>query len=256
MEECMRYGAFRSQLLVSTVLLLIASSAQAELFEGPPVRIGNGEAKTLVRTGPDGQASAISIVFTPGMLDGLPAANHDHPDVPFTLKMPTSGPKTMINHVVINWNAHGHQPARIYDVPHFDFHFYLVDEEHRKTVTFTDDKASGDPSQQPPAELLPAGYKVPPGTAVSNMGVHAVNVTGPEFQGKPFTTTFIYGYYDKRLTFVEPMVTVDYLKSKPSFREQIPTPQKYSFDGHYPTAYGVRFDAAANRYEISLEDLK
>jgi hypothetical protein len=252
----MKYGAYHTHLLVGAAVLFIGTAAQAETFEGPAVKIGDGEAKAIVRTGANGEASAISIVFTPGMLEGLPAADHSHPDVPFTLRMPTSGPKTPVNHVVINWNAHGHQPARIYDVPHFDFHFYLVDEEHQRKISFTDDKASGDPSQQPPAELLPAGYKVPPGTAVSNMGVHAINVTGPEFQGKPFTTTFIYGYYDKKLTFVEPMVTVDYLRSRPSFREQIPTPQKYTFEGRYPAAYSIRYDAGADRYEISLEELK
>jgi hypothetical protein len=251
----MRYDVFRSRLIFSAAACFCVTSAYAENFEGAPVKIGNGEAKTMVRTGPDGQPSAISIVFTPGMLEGLPAADGSHPDVPFTLRMPTGGPKTPVNHVVINWNAHGHQPAKIYDVPHFDFHFYLVDEEHQKKVTFVDDTASGDPSQQPPAELLPAGYKVPPGTAVPNMGVHAVNLTAPEFQGKPFTTTFIYGYYDKKLTFVEPMVTVDFLKSKPAFREPVSRPQKYTFEGRYPAAYSVKFDAGANRYEISLEDL-
>lgn len=252
----MRYVAYSSTLFFAAAACFCASVAHAETYEGPPLKIGDGEAKTLVRTGADGQPAAISIVFTPGMLEGLPEADLNHPDVPFTLRMPPTGPKTLVDHVVINWNAHGHQPAHVYDVPHFDFHFYLVDEEHQKNVAFADDQASGDPAQQPPAELLPAGYKVPPGTAVPNMGVHAINVAGPEFSGKPFTTTFIYGYFNKRLTFVEPMVTVGYLKSKPSFREQIPTPQKYTFEGRYPSAYGVKFDAEANRYEISLEDLK
>jgi hypothetical protein len=235
---------------------LLASHAHAEVFEGTPVRIGDGVAKTMVRASVDGHPNAISIVFTPGMLDGLPAPAHGAPDVAFVLPMPTQGPKTPVKHVVINWNAHGHQPAQVYDVPHFDFHFYMVDEEHQKKVLFNDDQASGDPAQQPPTELLPVGYKVPPGTAVSGMGVHAVNLASHEFHGKPFTTTFIYGYYEKRLTFVEPMITVDYLRSKPSFRESIARPQSYSFDGQYPSAYGVKYDDAANLYEVSLEDLK
>jgi hypothetical protein len=88
------------------------------------------------------------------------------------------------------------------------------------------------------------------------MGVHAINVTGPEFSGKPFTTTFIYGYFNKALTFLEPMTTVEYLKSKPSFREQIATPQKYAAPGRYPSAYSVKYVAGADQYEISLEDLK
>ena len=109
---------------------------------------------------------------------------------------------------------------------------------------------------QPPAELLPSGYKVPPGTAVSGMGVHAVNLASQEFHGKPFTATFIYGYFDRRLTFVEPMVTVDFLRSKPSFSEEVARPRSYTFSGRYPSAYSVKYDPTANVYEIGLESLK
>ncbi len=235
---------------------LVGVSANAETYEGAPVKIGSGEAKTVVYTDASNKPNAISIVFTPGMLTGLPQPDHNMADVPFSLAMPTSGPKTIVDHVVINWEAHGHPPPKIYDVPHFDFHFYLVNEEHQAHVMFKNDMASGDPAQQPPAELLPAGYKVPPGTAVSQMGVHAINLSSPEFNGKPFTATFIYGYYDKKLTFIEPMASLSFLQSKPSFTQQIPHPQKFTFDGQYPSSYSIKFDPGKERYEVSLESLR
>ena len=37
------------------------------------------------------------------------------------------------------------------------------------------------------------------------MGVHAVNPSAPEFHNQPFTATFLYGYYNKQQTFIEPM---------------------------------------------------
>jgi len=209
-----------------------------------------------VRTDANNAVNAISIVFTPGMLKGLPEAGQGAPDVPFKLSMPKDGPKTVVDHVVINWEPHGHQPPKVYDVPHFDFHFYLVNEEHQSHVVFKEDKESGDPAQQPPAELIPAGYIVPPGTAVSQMGVHAVKPSGPEFNGKPFTATFIYGYFDKKLTFIEPMASVAFLESKPNFREQITQPKQYTFAGRYPSAYSVTYDPNSNTYEVGLESLK
>jgi hypothetical protein len=27
--------------------------------------------------------------------------------------------------VGLNWNPHGHIPPGVYDLPHFDFHFYI-----------------------------------------------------------------------------------------------------------------------------------
>jgi hypothetical protein len=221
------------------------------------VRIGQGTAHTVVRTGADGQLTAVSVLFTPGMLDGLPRAARDaDPDFPYLLPMPTKGPRTVIDHVVIDWEAAGHPPPHVYDVPHFDFHFYLVSEVDQKSVAFKNDKESGDPSQQPAPELLPSGYTVPPGTAVSQMGVHAINPSAAEFHGEPFTATFVYGYYNKRQTFLEPMASLTFLKSKPSFSAPVIRPASYTKPGAYPSTYGVRYDNAHNVYEIKLADFK
>ena len=226
-------------------------------YEGKTIRIGHGTARTVVRTDNKGNLASISVVFTPGMLSGLPkAAKGADPDFPYFLPMPTRGPKTVVDHVVINWESAGHPPPHVYDVPHFDLHFYLVTRAAQMKVAFKDEKDSGDPSQQPPADLLPAGYIVPPGTAVSQMGVHAVNPSAPEFHNQPFTATFIYGYYDKKQTFLEPMASLAFLKSKPSFSAPVTRPASYTKPGIYPSAYSVKYDAAHRVYEVTLTDFK
>lgn len=176
-------------------------------------------------------------------------------DFAYLLPMPVDGPKTVVNHVVIDWEAAGHPPPHVYDVPHFDFHFYLVSEADHQSITFKDANASGEPGQ-PPAERLPAGYIVPPGTAVPHIGVHAVNPAASEFQGQPFTATFIYGYYDGQQTFFEPMASLAFLRSKSSFSAPVTRPTSYSRPGTYPSAYSVRYDAAQNVYEVALSDFK
>ncbi|MGE5336864.1 MAG: hypothetical protein ACM3PU_03490, partial [Gemmatimonadota bacterium] len=163
---------------------------------------------------------------------------------------------TVVDHVVVNWESVGHPPPKVYDVPHFDFHFYTVSRAAQMKVAYKDENESGTPGQQPPAELLPAGYIVPPGTAVPQMGVHAVDPSSPEFQGKPFTATFIYGFNNKQQTFIEPMVTLAYLESKPSFSAPVKRPATYTRQGAYPSTYSVKYDAARNVYEVSLEELK
>jgi len=88
------------------------------------------------------------------------------------------------------------------------------------------------------------------------MGVHAINPASPEFNKQPFTATFIYGYYNKQQIFIEPMVSLAFLKSKPSFSTPVARPVSYTKRGAYPSAYSVKFDAARNVYEVSLEQLK
>ena len=42
---------------------------------------------------------------------------------------------TPFEHIVINWNPHGHPPPEIYSVPHFDFHFYTQTRADREAIT-------------------------------------------------------------------------------------------------------------------------
>lgn len=229
-------------------------------YEGKPVAIGNGTAKTVVRTDAGGRPASIAVVFTESALDGLPAdpgaAGGPPADFAYLLTMPERGPRSVVDHVVVNWNPGGHPPPKVYDVPHFDFHFYLVASAEREKVHFAHDGESGDPSQQPPAELLPAGYIIPPGTAVPKMGVHAINTKAPEFNGQFFTATFIYGFHNRQQTFLEPMVTVAYLKTKPTFSAPVDRPARFIKVGAYPSRYGVRYDAATRSYEVSLDGFR
>ncbi|MGI8637700.1 MAG: hypothetical protein ACR2KZ_20055, partial [Segetibacter sp.] len=60
----------------------------------------------------------------------------------------------------------------------------------------------------PTASYLPQNYF--PGAPVPQMGKHFVDIASPELNGQPFTQTFIYGSYDSKVTFYEPMITLDF----------------------------------------------
>lgn len=254
-------GVARIAFVMIAALSIAGTAALAQdngaVYEGKPVRLGKGEARTIVRTGANGEAVSVGVVLTEEALEGLPSpAKGASPDFPYLLPMPQKGPRTVVDHVVVNWEALGHPPAKVYDVPHFDFHFYLVSRALQQKVKFKSPAESGSPRQQPPAHLVAAGYVVPPGTAVSGMGVHAINPASPEFNGQPFTATFIYGYHNKRQTFLEPMVSLSYLKSKPSFSAPVPRPASFMKAGAYPASYSVRYHEASKSYEVSLEGLQ
>lgn len=225
------------------------------VFEGPHVRIGHGVAYTRVRTDGAGTPVTIGIVLTAGVLDGLPKPHRHRTDFAYPLAMPR-GVATAVDHVVVDWEAAGHPPPHVYDVPHFDFHFYLITQRQRMRIHFRSAADSADPAQRPPAAMLPAGYVLPPGTAVSRMGVHAVDPAAPEFHGQPFRSTFIYGYDNRRLAFYEPMASLAFLRSRPSMTAAVARPAMYPKPGLYPSSYAITYDTARNRYEIILSDLK
>ena len=258
----MNLHRYRRVVGVATTLSVVMSGAAwsgqgASTHTGAPVALGKGEAYTIVRTGPDGALASIGIELTAAALEGLPGATPGgHAMFSYILPMPETGPRTVVDHVGLDWEALGHPPAGVYDVPHFDFHFYLVSRDEVDRVAFKSDEESASPEQQPPAALMPAGYVLPPGTAVPKMGVHAINPAAREFQQKPFEATFIYGFYDKQLTFLEPMVTLAYLQSKPEYSAPVPRPASYDRAGVYPSTYRVSYDAERRVYEIVMQDLR
>ena len=87
-----RWSPFFILATVTTVLAAGPTFAQSKpaTYEGNAVRIGHGTAHTVVRTDTKGDLASIGIVFTPGMLDGLPkAAKGADPDFPYLLLMTT-----------------------------------------------------------------------------------------------------------------------------------------------------------------------
>ncbi len=218
---------------------------------GPEVSIGQGTARTYVTLDND-EAVEIGIELTESALNGLPSDGHGMYE--YVLAMPANHP-TPFKHVTVDWNAFGHEPDGIYNRSHFDFHFYTIPDAERKQILPSDPAFATKAANFPTAEFIPAGYIAPDPAAVPMMGVHWVDPTSPELNGQIFSRTFIYGSYDGKMIFVEPMITKAFLETKPNAVFEIPTAQRYTPSGPYPKAYAVRYIEATRRYEIALVNL-
>lgn len=216
------------------------------IFYGKSASLGSGSARAYIEIDANGAPKQIGIAVSENALETLPT--HDHP---LTLELPAEAVgKTPIKHITFDFQAHGHEPAGIYNVPHFDCHFYKITEAEKLLIGTNDaDKLANAPD----STLIPAPYF--PTGPVPQMGVHWVDPTSPEFNGQPFTNTFIYGAYDGKVIFYEPMITVDMIKAKQHHHFEIRQPQQFIPAGYYPMEYCVRWNETAKQYEIALEDL-
>jgi hypothetical protein len=240
---------------------------------GAPVKLGKGQARMYVVL--DAKAAQapleVGVALDERALEGLPTT-HSMLELPLPLAAQTPLP---YRYVVLNWNPQGHIPEHVYDVPHFDFHFYWVPRAAVEAILPSDpafaDRANNLPTGEyvPDYYMLPVPPEVPPvALAEPRMGLHWVDVRSPELQGmlgkpenaKPFTHTFIYGSWDGRFTFAEPMVTLAFLRpntgSRPDTVVEISQPKRYPEPGWYPAAYRVTFDPQAKEYRIGLLELK
>lgn len=222
--------------------------------------MGNGTAYAWIKSDSEGNPESVGVTFTESALDGLPAdkPNNGFDGYEFPLALPKGDAlaKTPYDHVALDWNPKGHIPPGIYDVPHFDVHFYMNPISERQKITLEGEDMARC-QLKPDAKFLPDGYMYAPGSEYKYMGSHWVDTSSPELSGKPFTYTFIYGSYNGQVVFWEPMVTVEYLKSKPNLVVPIKQPKAYQRAGlYYPTSYTIRYNPQRHEYVVALEGFK
>jgi hypothetical protein len=233
-----------------------ARSANRTVY-GKPVTVGRGTARTYVTVN-NGVTSEIGVALTEGALSGLPDAHapggvHAEGHITFeqVLELPAEN-TSAFRHVLFAWNPNGHEPPGIYDTPHFDFHFYNIDNAERLTIDPADPEYQKKAERKPAPDLIPERYILPAPLAFARMGVHWVDTTSSELRGEPFSRTLIYGSWNGKVIFVEPMITKAFLETKPSFSAALPAPARGREAGYYPKGYSVRWDAAAKEYRITL----
>ena len=154
-----------------------------------------------------------------------------------------------IDHMAINWEAHGHPPAS-FAAPHFDFHFYNVSQAEVGAIDCSDErKPLMLPGDYELADIEIPGMGTLVGLCVPNMGMHAmpaadVNATDA------FEATMMMGYYGARPVFFEPMVSRDLLMKRSDFTLPMPSVEGLPAGVRYPSEFRAEYDAEAEAYRL------
>lgn len=226
------------------MLMFVACKKDPEIkdhFNAPEVNMGNGKVWAWVKLDAQQKPKAIGISISREALGSLPQGGegHEHANA-FTLKLPTQKSLTPFDHIVVNWNPTGHEPANIYGKPHFDFHYYMESEAYVGAIPAYA-AAPADFDNLPAATYFPADYMGLP-AGEPKMGKHWVDVTSPELNPQnpaPFTETFIMGSFKGKQLFYEPMITKQFLEAQNNFEKAIKVPAKFGRTGYYPTKYRI-----------------
>jgi len=256
-------GSFKDELTIEGKIVIpqetntLARNEEVEYntFYGPVVQMGEGHVRSWANISHDNIALAIGIEMTEGALQ-LHDHDGDENSLEFLIQLHQKAKALMpFDHIVVNWNEHGHPPPGIYSAPHFDFHFYKMSLEQRLLIPAYA-AAPGPFNNLPPTGYIPSGYFRGPNEGVPRMGSHWIDLLSPEFQGQPFTHTFIYGSNDGKVTFVEPMVTLATIKSGATIQKQIRQPQFFDpVDKYYPTRYNIWKNEDNNRHYIAMDQM-
>jgi len=262
-------------LLLSIELSHGAEIDSTKTLVGEQKNIGNGSVRTWLKVDTkNGEPRRIGVTLTESALSGLPADAGAPQEGSLKLRLMDGGPnytfeyelkfppevaETAFSHMGFNWNPEGHGPKGIFTRPHFDVHFYMARPEYRHGIIV--DLQDADPihvrtsNLEPPGQFLPPDYQLAPNTAEPRMGSHYADVTSSQLKPGNFSNIFLIGVHGGSILFWEPMITKEYLETKPNFTAKLKLPEAYPVSGYYPTAYSVVYDHEGKEFNISLDGL-
>jgi len=241
----------------------MSSNEQAQqapnTFWGQPEKLGAGKIRTFVIVASDvDPATNYHPPLTIGVeLDATSLSSLPNVKTMLLTDFPIQAARTPFQFMMIEWNPHGHPPAGIYDKPHFDFHFFIQDRQDALAirpgscagVDCTDYRGA---VQAVPTQYVPSGY-TDIGLVAPFMGNHLVDLTSPEWNGRPFTRTIFVGAYHGRITFLEPMITLASLTSEPNSCSDLRQPASYANAAYYPLRLCTHYDETTKKYRVYLE---
>lgn len=231
-----------------------------ELIWGDDLDYLAGDLRTYATRDPAGGLSSLGVY-----MDADALAVFDEDPLEAHLKFPQVDTH-QFTFLGFHYAKTGHPPEGIYNVPHFDFHFYTIPGEtvdgivtEPATYSIPDSQIPTDYQRVPAVDTDDDGEPDTP-LVEKEMGEHIVDLTSPEFQeGGAFTHTMIYGAYDAdgdgtgQLSFVEPMVTLEFLRNLDGeVATEIKTPDEFATADEYPTRYVLEKGIHGGVY-ISLE---
>lgn len=233
---------------------------------GPAATLGDGTVRTYLILDKRGKPAELGVAISEVAMATVPDLSNEPPMKAFLTKdlefpQDTPAPFKLMGFF---WRPFGHPPMHIYTVPHFEFHFYLIDAATRNAILPREGDAPNEmgafmsgpfaerASRAPAAGVLPASYVYSQGSAVPMMGGHWTDQQSHEFHGQPFDKTLVYGTWDGEVIFMQPMITRAFIQSKPEGIFKIPAMGKVPTPGWYPSAYSVKYDAEAKEYRIGL----
>ncbi len=218
---------------------LAATVFAASMDMSQPVPWTDTGAKPIVQLNAQKQPSLIALTIPGKLIDALPKMRSEA-----VIPMQNAG---LVKTANLQWHPRGHEPEHVYDVPHFDVHFYTISEAVRGSIVPNAPAGKVLPSKQimPPNTILAPGF-------VPGMGMHVIPKAQPEFNHGKFTVSPIIGYWNGNLAFFEVMFSRQWLVQKTGKTGLFPQPATVKQHGSYPTQYSVSYDQSKDEYQVAL----
>ncbi|MGX7666834.1 hypothetical protein [Flavobacterium pedocola] len=230
---------------------LSTQALAGKTIQGDYVAVGDGFVFSWVTFNKSGELMEIGIDITPEVYESLPkSGDFESPvNIPFANVVKDQIP---FDHVGLNWDSGGSKNP-ILSKAHLDIHFYMISMEERMRIPVFSDISEPFFNNYPPPGYFAAGYKpfAKNSRAEAKIGNHWLVA---EKDPKPLDYALFLGSYNGLFTFIDPMVSLDFIKSDSQLISQsFPQPDIYPSDQEFPKHFNIYTSKAGNN-SISLSN--
>jgi hypothetical protein len=236
-------AAFAATCLTACLVPAPVFAAMPAEMNAPPVPWSDAGATPFVQLDARRRPASVGLTIPAATVRALPKMRSE-------AVYPLTG-AGLVQSANLQWHPFGHEPEHVYDVPHFDVHFYTITENVRHAIV------PGAPAGKvmPAKAILPPNSILAPGF-VPGMGMHDIPRTQPEFNHGVFSVSPIIGYWNGQVAFFEVMFTKKWIDQKRGMVAPYPQPATVTLHGWYPTKYRVNYDKTKDAYTVALTDFR
>jgi hypothetical protein len=237
------------------VLIFACKKDKNGIKLGESASYGNGTVQTYALLDDAGVLTECGVIFDDAALVNLPKT----PPVDLfqyfsaSTDFPTAAiEQTGFQHMTTDYYPYGHNPDPIYSVEHIDFYWHYLTDAQRLLIGASAADSTKFKKDLPAGSLPPTFIDA---IHAPMIGTELVNVAGPEFSNPPFADAFLYGKYDGKISFLEPMLPISVIKSVTTTVKSfnIPQPGVFPAPGKlFPTKYNISHDASKKQYKCFL----
>lgn len=206
-----------------------------------------GNIQTWAIAGPDGKITEWSFTLPIATVTGIPDTTTV--DLIFFLELPDIvKTQTIFKSLDYSFLPHGHVPAGVYDVPHWEWHVSTFTEAERAAIDCTD-------PAQPTTDNIPPNWILFP-ECLAKTGYHAYDLAAPEFNREKFTKGDYLSYYRAaRLGGMEPQATRTLWQARADIDfGATPKMAKYGVTGLYPGKLYASYNGSNETYTLTYSD--
>jgi hypothetical protein len=242
-----------------SVIILITSVASCkkdkvepdQTFKGAEVTMGNGKANSYLKISGQGTPMELGMEFTATALTGLSQNPADFANLTFVLPVDQKVlDLTPFDHLALTWAPAGHPPTGRFDVPHFDFYFYIMTAAEQNAIAPYSPATAASFENFPAADFLPSSYNALAG-GIPRFGKSWVDASMP----LPLTHSLVYGSYNGKVVLQVAMGTKTLVESGATINAAYAQSQKFEKTGKwYPTRYNIYKDNTTSKHYFTLSD--